>query len=452
MLLRFLNDCNERYINERKSRIIKKDKPQDNLFIQQLLDLYNSVFQMINKEYSDSPFIHSAVNKSFSTYINKQIGKYYTAELLSSYCDHFINEAVRDHFNIDETENKLTTIVELFCYVEDKDIFSTIYRTHLSRRLLEEKSTSYDFEKHMIDCFRLKCGPQLTCKLEGMLNDLTSNIDEYNKYHEIVKEMINKSNTSTSSTTVFIDFYIKILTQAYWPTPNKDFNPILPDYMVKYITSFNTYYKQLFPRRILHYIHNESIILMDCIMFDNKNYTLQVSLPQAILLLQFNNKSEITYEAAKDMFQCDDGMCKRIISPLLFSKYKILRKYKEGKNEDEVEDDENKKVVQPGDVIRLNEKFVSASKRVVIPMPVVDNTVYKEKTIENRSLAIEAAIVRIMKSRRQLNHSKLISMVLEQLQMFKPAVEAIKSRIENLIDREYIERDEKDPNTYHYLA
>lgn len=404
---------------------------------------------MIDKEYSDSPFIHSAVNKSFSTYVNKTIGKYYTAELLSSYCDHFINEAVKGHFNIDETENKLTTIVELFCYVEDKDIFSTIYRTHLSRRLLEEKTTSYEFEKHMIDCFRLKCGPQLTCKLEGMLNDLTSNIEEYNKYHEVIKEMMNKSNKNNN----IIDFYIKILTQAYWPSPNKDFNPILPENMMKYINAFNSYYKQLFPRRILHYIHNESIVLIEGKMLDNREYTIQVSLPQAILLLQFNNKNEISYEGAKELFQCDDGMCKRIISPLLFSKYKLLKKCgSSGSASGGDGDDENKKVVQAGDIIKLNEKFVSASRRVVIPMPVVDNTVYKEKTIENRSLAIEAAIVRIMKSRRQLNHSKLISMVLEQLQMFKPAVEAVKSRIENLIDREYIERDEKDPNTYHYLA
>jgi hypothetical protein len=35
---------------------------------------------------------------------------------------------------------------------------------------------------------------------------------------------------------------------------------------------------------------------------------------------------------------------------------------------------------------------------------------------------------------------------------FVPSVEAIKDRIENLLEREFIKRDETDPRVYHYVA
>jgi len=41
--------------------------------------------------------------------------------------------------------------------------------------------------------------------------------------------------------------------------------------------------------------------------------------------------------------------------------------------------------------------------------------------MEDRSIAIEAAIVRIMKSRRKLDHTSLVQEVMQALQMFKPS-------------------------------
>ena len=67
-------------------------------------------------------------------------------------------------------------------------------------------------------------------------------------------------------------------------------------------------------------------------------------------------------------------------------------------------------------------------------------------------MAIEAAVVRIMKARKQLSHQQLTAEVLSQLAFFKPNPKIIKRRIEALIDREYLERDPDVPNTYKYLA
>jgi len=71
---------------------------------------------------------------------------------------------------------------------------------------------------------------------------------------------------------------------------------------------------------------------------------------------------------------------------------------------------------------------------------------------EDRSIAIEAAIVRIMKSRKRLDHTSLVQEVIQVLQMFKPHPIAIKQKIEQLIEREYLERDSEDRTVYKYLA
>lgn len=60
---------------------------------------------------------------------------------------------------------------------------------------------------------------------------------------------------------------------------------------------------------------------------------------------------------------------------------------------------------------------------------------------EDRTIAIEAAIVRIMKSRKTLHHTQLVMEVIQQLHFFKPNPKVIKMKIENLIDREFLERD-----------
>jgi cullin 3 len=72
---------------------------------------------------------------------------------------------------------------------------------------------------------------------------------------------------------------------------------------------------------------------------------------------------------------------------------------------------------------------------------------------EDRKQLCEAVIVRIMKSRKTLEHNQLIIEVTKHLQhRFAPTVQLIKQRIEKLIEREYLERTADDSKVYNYLA
>ena len=68
---------------------------------------------------------------------------------------------------------------------------------------------------------------------------------------------------------------------------------------------------------------------------------------------------------------------------------------------------------------------------------------------DSRAYAIEACAVRVMKARKELPHQQLLTEVIAQLHFFRPTVKAIKKCLENLIDREYLQRD---GDAYKYLA
>jgi len=77
----------------------------------------------------------------------------------------------------------------------------------------------------------------------------------------------------------------------------------------------------------------------------------------------------------------------------------------------------------------------------------------QERVNENRKYVIEAAIVRIMKARKQLRFHELVNETVKILtNLFVPDVKIVKKRIEDLMVRAYLARDENDTSLIHYLA
>ena len=72
--------------------------------------------------------------------------------------------------------------------------------------------------------------------------------------------------------------------------------------------------------------------------------------------------------------------------------------------------------------------------------------------MERKSL-LDAAIVRIMKARKTMTHSALISETVDIMKKhFQPDVSMINARFESLIEAEYMRRDDDKPEVYVYVA
>lgn len=56
-----------------------------------------------------------------------------------------------------------------------------------------------------------------------------------------------------------------------------------------------------------------------------------------------------------------------------------------------------------------------------------------------------------MKARKTEIHNNLIQECIHQVQMFRPDVKMIKDRIDSLIERDFLKRDDKDRGKYIYL-
>ncbi|TVU20871.1 hypothetical protein EJB05_30472 [Eragrostis curvula] len=172
--------------------------------------------------------------------------------------------------------------------------------------------------------------------------------------------------------------------------------------------------------------------------------TCEINLPyeMAALLLLFNDSERLSYSEIVTQLKLTDDDTVRVLHSLSCAKYKILNK------------EPSNRTISPNDVFEFNSKFTDRMCRIKVQLPPSDE---KKKVIDDvntdRKFAIDASLVRIMKSRKISTHHNLVAECVEQLsRMFRPDVKMIKRRIEDLITREYLERDKDAVNSYRYLA
>jgi cullin-4 len=101
-------------------------------------------------------------------------------------------------------------IMQIFRFINGKDVFEAFYKKDLGKRLLLGKSRSVDAEKAMISKLKSECGAGFTNKMEGMFKDIELSRDMMGTFKEHVK--------GNSVQLKPIDLNVYILTTGYWPT------------------------------------------------------------------------------------------------------------------------------------------------------------------------------------------------------------------------------------------
>ena len=291
----------------------------------------------------------------------------------------------------------------------------------------------------------MECGVQFTSKLEGMFTDV--HISE-----EMCLEFSRFSRELTTCQPILPNLKIHILTSTFWPIQDSTHacNIQLPSEIESLKSRFESFYHSRHSGRRLSWIWNMGTADLK-VQFDKSSKYVTLSTFGMILLLKmFQNSgdswisfSEILSETGIPSFEL-----KRVLQSLCLSKYKLLSKSSKGKE------------IQEQDQFVFNSQFSCPLLKIKIPSISSNHTENEEERLktmekvdEDRKHLIEAAIVRIMKSRMSCHHSDLVSQVIEQLKYhFSPSPIIIKKRIESLIEREYMKRDSNDIKKYIYSA
>ncbi|KAF8035284.1 hypothetical protein BT93_C1341 [Corymbia citriodora subsp. variegata] len=402
------------------------------VFMRKVIELHAKYVAFVNERFQNHVVFHEALRKAFEALCNKGVDGSSIADLLATFCDNILRKGSSEKLSNEDIEETLEKVVKLLAYINDKDLFTEFYRKKLARRLLFDMSANDDHERSMLMKLKHQFGVQFTLKMEGMVKDIMLAKENQTSFEEYVS---NNPNANPG-----IDLTVTVLTTGFWPS-YKSFDLNLPAEMVKCVEVFREFYQIKTKHRKLTWIYS----LGTCNIigkFEPKTMDLIVTTYQASALLLFNSSDRLSYSEIKIQLNLTDDDVVRLLHSLSCAKYKILKK------------EPNTKSIAPTDHFEFNSKFTDKMRRIKIHLPPVDG---KKKVIEDvhkdRRYAIDASIVRIMKSRKVLGHQQLVMECIEQLhRMFKPDLKAIKKRIEDLITRDYLERDKDNPNLFRYLA
>lgn len=270
-----------------------------------------------------------------------------------------------------------------------------------------------------------------------------------------------------------LDFAVRVLTTGHWPTYAQD-KITLPPELYQSEQVFREYYNTRTAQRVLRFVHALGKVWLTTTYYANGRWGGKVELAcsthQACVMMLFNDAESLTYGKICEMLGLDPAadvskgtmLSLSTISGASGSKARAQQSQSVLLRAPAVAaggaaGSGSSTHVGVNDVFSVNVKFSSQRPKLKLkPLHAKITDAEKEaaqSTVhEDRRHAVEAAIVRVMKQHKRMPHNQLVVQVSELLMpVFKPDPPLIRSRIDELITREYIKRD-PDVHVYEYLA
>jgi cullin-4 len=388
----------------------------------------NLVSELLNFQEKIEVLITSSFENNIKfKYSNKKVWEEFLkvgdkiALVLAKDFDANLKKSSRIRLTEAELENRFNGMINIFKLINSKDVFEAIYFNRLAKRLLLEKSKSNDLEKSVISKLKSECGSVFILRLRNIQNDID--------FSKNFNESFQKSHDCP------IEFKAWVLTESGWPKASI-LKPNLPESLQILKDEFSKFYTGQMNKRYLVWNTSMAYCELNCFL-RHGNKSLTVSFHQGIILLLFNRFEQMTLEdiAVKTALPLE---VVKVEMTQLMKRCKIVMKDGEGHE------------------LRFNPDFKHRLYKITVNTFQLKETLVEtretiEKVLSERAYIIDAAIVRIMKSRRKLQFKDLLNEVFTNIR-FDVSTADVKKRIDTLIEREFISRDEDDKNIFHYIT
>uniref|UniRef100_A0A0K8SH59 Cullin-2 n=3 Tax=Lygus hesperus TaxID=30085 RepID=A0A0K8SH59_LYGHE len=403
-------------------------------FVESMLDVHKKYKQLIQDVFQSDQAFMGALDKACSSVINYKINPKQpcrSPELLAKYCDTLLKKSSKG-LSESEIDDRLANSITIFKYIDDKDVFQKFYSRMLARRLIHQQSQSMDAEEAMINRLKQACGYEFTNKLHRMFTDISVSNDLNNKFSAFLKN---------DNIDLGINFSIYVLQAGAWPLGQANLTSfVLPQELVKSVQMFENFYHSHFSGRKLTWLHHlcQGELKLGYL---KKPYIVTMQVFQMAILLLFESTESLVCSEIQNTLQLNADQFNKYTTSLVDCKLLLS----------------STETITSDTVLSLNMEYSNKRTRLRITTAMQKESPQElEQTVtavdEDRKLYLQAAIVRIMKSRKILRHNALIQEVLSQSKAFAPAISMIKKCIEALIDKQYIERTPNSSDEYSYVA
>jgi hypothetical protein len=116
------------------------------------LGLHKYYTLICEKFFANDPGFVAAFDKAFHTILNDRV-KIRQPEILARHCDQLLRRKTRE--TTEALEDRLITMIKLFSYLDDKDIFQKFYSRSMAKRLIADASISEELEMTVISQLRV---------------------------------------------------------------------------------------------------------------------------------------------------------------------------------------------------------------------------------------------------------------------------------------------------------
>lgn len=430
-------------------------------FVQVVFDVYRRYKKLIETQFDSHPSLFMALCQGSKAFVNRN--PHHNSDAGSEHLARYAGNLLRPSQTRDEdVEKNIKELVEVFDLFEERDVFQSSYSTLLCQRLIQGNIRE-EWEEQSIKAFCAGYGRDFTYKWERMLVDATVTRRE-------LKEAYQQDCLTAPPPVGSCELHPLILTAAWWPLKMESsvFSSTSAIGMLQ--RHFESFYQRTMGGRTLKWLLQFSTGIVEARITPAAHahtvLSFTVSAPQWELLHLLNRSDHVSFQQLKAATQLTDtAALQRAV--FAFLKLKVLQLVDPSQRDVEQQTYSINAAFTPTarkiNFVALAQGAETSQQRTAalgsaagVPEGESGATATPSTQVvhNERRFAVQAAIVRVMKSRRTATYAELLNEVEDILKKNKFLVSPadLKVNLEVLIEKEYVERSPTDPNVFVYLS